>query len=112
MIHNSETENKLTFAYTLLISMINNAEPHHEKTTYSTGSISTVANEVYAKTKITMIHYKYYCEFYTQILTPIHCCSICFFRPVPTLHGIVTACCNLKQPASSSLLSDYLLALF
>jgi len=67
MIHNSETENKLTFAYTLLISMNNNAEPHHEKTMYSTGSISSVANKVYVKTKITMIHSKYYYEFYTQI---------------------------------------------
>jgi hypothetical protein len=95
MIYNNEIENKLIFAYTLLISMINNAEPHHEKTMYSTGSISSVANKVHAKTK-TIIHYKYYCEFYTQILTPIHCCSICFLGPVPTLHGIVTASCNLK----------------
>lgn len=56
----------------------------------------SVANKVLVKTKKTMIHYKYYCEFYTQILTPIHCCSICFLGPVPTLPGIVTACCNLK----------------
>jgi hypothetical protein len=93
MIRNSETENKLTFAYTLLISMTNNAEPHHVQTMYGTGSGK---QGVYVKTKIKMIHYKYYCEFYTQILTPIHCCSICFLGPVPTLHGIITACCNLK----------------
>lgn len=76
--------------------MINNAEPHYAKTRYSTESISSVANKVYVKTKTTMIHYKYYYEFYTQILTPIHCCSICFLGPVPTPPGIVTACCNLK----------------
>jgi hypothetical protein len=96
MIHNSEIENKLTFSYTLLISMINNAEPYHEKTMYSTGRICAVANIVYVKTKITMIHYKHHCEFYTQTLTPIQCRSICFLGPVPTLPGIVTACCNLK----------------
>lgn len=61
LIHNSEIENKFTFAHTLLISMINNAEPYHGKTMYSTGSISSVANKVYVKIKITKIHYKYYC---------------------------------------------------
>jgi len=74
----------------------NNTEPHDEKTMYNTGSTSSVANKVYVKTKITMIHYKYYREFYTQILTPIHCCSICFLGPVPTPPRVVTACCNLK----------------
>jgi hypothetical protein len=80
--------------------MINNAEPYHEKTMYSTGRICAVANTVHMKTKITMIHFKYYCEFYMQTLTPIQCCSICFLGPVPALTGIVTACCNLKYPTS------------
>jgi len=45
MIHNSDIENRLTFAYTLLISMINNGEPHHEQTLYSTGSISSISGK-------------------------------------------------------------------